>query len=251
MEDPDQRNAENHLPDAEEPQAQAAWRLRDVVVSVSVGLVAGLLLAAVVVVFLSAAGADPSGPATLSLVTVAVYAGTFGGVYLLLIRRLGLTFAAVGFRAVPSSTIALMVPVALLMQMVVAIVVLLSAPILGDPPSAEDQLVLQEGVDLSIPEIFALVLGAALVAPIVEELVFRGLLYRYLRARWSVTRAVLLSSAVFALVHLAFPLMPALFVLGVALALAAERYGSLYPSIALHALHNGIAVLAIVTIGTG
>jgi membrane protease YdiL (CAAX protease family) len=39
--------------------------------------------------------------------------------------------------------------------------------------------------------------------------------------------------------------MPALFVLGAVFAFVAERYQSLYPSILLHGLNNGVAVLLV------
>lgn len=89
--------------------------------------------------------------------------------------------------------------------------------------------------------IFAL---AAVVAPIVEETMFRGLLYSALRARFGIGGAAMLSAAAFSLVH---PTLPGGFLtiwaIGIALALVYERRGSLVPGIILHGIHNGLITL--------
>ena len=87
-------------------------------------------------------------------------------------------------------------------------------------------------------------LTAAVAAPIVEETMFRGLLYSALRARFGIAVGACLSAAVFAAVH---PTLPGGFLpiwcLGVALALVYERRGSLLPGIVLHGIHNGLIMM--------
>lgn len=85
---------------------------------------------------------------------------------------------------------------------------------------------------------------AAVAAPIVEETMFRGLLYSALRARFGVAIGAMLSAAVFAGVHPTLPggFLP-IWVIGVALALVYERRGSLLPGIILHGIHNGLITL--------
>lgn len=81
------------------------------------------------------------------------------------------------------------------------------------------------------------------VAPIAEELFFRGFLFGGLRKRGLVV-ALLVSGVAFGLAHVAsapIGFIVPLGALGVLLALLYERTGSLYPSIALHALNNSIA----------
>lgn len=81
------------------------------------------------------------------------------------------------------------------------------------------------------------------VAPIAEELFFRGFLFGALR-RHGLVLAVLVSGIAFGLAHVAsspIAFVVPLAALGVILALLYERTGSLYPSIALHALNNSIA----------
>jgi membrane protease YdiL (CAAX protease family) len=81
------------------------------------------------------------------------------------------------------------------------------------------------------------------VAPVCEELFFRGFLFGALRKRGLVV-AALVTGVTFGLVHVGSApigfLVP-LAVLGVILCLIYERTGSLYPCMALHAFNNSIA----------
>jgi uncharacterized protein len=92
---------------------------------------------------------------------------------------------------------------------------------------------------LSIGEYLMLMVLVAVAAPLAEELLFRGMLYPLLRRNMGVVAAVALSAALFSAVHVVPILLPALFVIGVVLAIVRERSGSLWPCIALHALQNG------------
>jgi membrane protease YdiL (CAAX protease family) len=85
---------------------------------------------------------------------------------------------------------------------------------------------------------------AVLFAPLFEELFFRGFLYKAFRTSWGWLPGALTSGAVFALAHMQLTLFVPLLALGVALAWVYERTGSLWTSITMHALFNGVAVLA-------
>jgi membrane protease YdiL (CAAX protease family) len=81
------------------------------------------------------------------------------------------------------------------------------------------------------------------VAPLAEEMFFRGFLFGALRKRGLIL-ALLVSGTAFGLAHVAsspIGFIVPLAALGVILALLYERTGSLWPSIALHALNNSIA----------
>ena len=89
------------------------------------------------------------------------------------------------------------------------------------------------------------VLSAVLLAPILEELVFRGVLYRMLCDRLgSAWPAAVVSGCAFGLIHFPSPqTVPPLIVLGIALSWIYTRTGSLLVPILLHAIFNGKTVL--------
>lgn len=106
-----------------------------------------------------------------------------------------------------------------------------------------------EQIDLSgDPEGALLVLlglGVVLLAPLAEETFFRGLLYRGLRKWAKPAVAIVLSAAIFAVVHV-FPLvMLPIFGLGVLLAWVVEKRRGIVSAIVAHMTFNavGFAVL--------
>jgi CAAX protease family protein len=101
-----------------------------------------------------------------------------------------------------------------------------------------------------------LALFAGLIAPVCEELLFRGLLLRALRRRFSTVVAVVISALVFALVHPAldpswgtFVIVPALFGLGAISGAVAVRRGDLSASIMLHIGFNILTTFSAVAAG--
>jgi membrane protease YdiL (CAAX protease family) len=95
------------------------------------------------------------------------------------------------------------------------------------------------------------VIAAVVLAPIAEELLFRGLLHRGLRRRLPIVPATALSSVLFAVVHidvaLSQPLaLVGLTLVGVVLAVAYERSGSLVVPIVIHAVHNAVTIAAVI-----
>lgn len=85
---------------------------------------------------------------------------------------------------------------------------------------------------------------AVIVAPVTEELIFRGCLYGILRKYLGRTVAILVSAIVFALIHGHVPSLPGLVVLAVGLALVYERCGSLWAPLSMHAGFNVLSILA-------
>jgi membrane protease YdiL (CAAX protease family) len=82
-----------------------------------------------------------------------------------------------------------------------------------------------------------------IVAPLCEEIFFRGFLYRILRGKLGLWPAVVINGSLFGAVHLTSggPLAVAVIApLGFLLCLVYERSGSIYPCIGLHALNNAI-----------
>jgi membrane protease YdiL (CAAX protease family) len=90
-------------------------------------------------------------------------------------------------------------------------------------------------------------IALAIVGPLVEELLFRGLLTAAFRQRFGPWRTALLTAALFALAHVLPRVIPPVFILGLALAFVYERVGSTLPGVLTHCLYNGIAVAAALT----
>ena len=114
-------------------------------------------------------------------------------------------------------------------------------PLLGKP-SSNAVPVLKRSFD---PLFVALVVPTlGLLAPLCEELLFRGAFYGWLRRRLPLWVAAPLSAAVFAGVHLLPPLFPFFFTFGLAAALVRERSGSTLNTFAMHATQNLLATAA-------
>jgi membrane protease YdiL (CAAX protease family) len=87
----------------------------------------------------------------------------------------------------------------------------------------------------------ALIVMSVVVAPVAEEFLFRGLLYRALDREWGGWRAVLGSAAFFAAYHPAMSWLP-VGLLGATNALLFKRTGRLAPAVVLHMTYNAIVV---------
>jgi uncharacterized protein len=118
----------------------------------------------------------------------------------------------------------------------------------GVETSANQELVFQ-----SFMESPGLIIFAALImAPIVEELVFRGALYRALRNRTSYKRAIFISMFAFGFIHVFASLLSGDYMdlwniftymaMGFFFVKIYEETGSVFPAIFLHFLNNAIAL---------
>ncbi len=136
-------------------------------------------------------------------------------------------------------------PLGALLQLAVSfalVPIALVADLDDAPQEAVRQLEEAGGLPLVV-----LALGVVVLAPLAEELLFRGLLLRALLRRTTPGWAVGWSAAAFAFVHLldpdAAPLVPGLMALGVVAGIQAVRTGSLSRPILLHAGFNLLTVV--------
>ena len=95
-------------------------------------------------------------------------------------------------------------------------------------------------------------ISIVIIAPIVEEFLFRGALQTYLKRRLPPKTAIIVASACFGLFHFSFEqgfgnisLIVSLFVFGTFLGYVYEKQGSLYASIGLHLAFNFISSVRI------
>jgi len=85
----------------------------------------------------------------------------------------------------------------------------------------------------------------AIIAPVVEELIFRGLLLQGFRRNYSPLVAVLMSALLFALFHLNPWQFPATFMLGLLLGWIMLRTNNILLAILGHAIHNFMVLISI------
>jgi uncharacterized protein len=96
--------------------------------------------------------------------------------------------------------------------------------------------------------VIAAVLAIVVLAPVAEEIFFRGFFFAGLRTRWSVWPSAVLSGAIFGLVHAptgptaAIPLAG----LGVGLAWLYNKTGSILPCVLAHFLNNALAISVVI-----
>ena len=84
-------------------------------------------------------------------------------------------------------------------------------------------------------------ISLVVLAPVAEEVLFRGYLFGKLRKYAPLWVSILITSAIFALVHFQWNVALDVFVLSIVLCMLRVVSGSLWPSILLHMLKNGIA----------
>lgn len=88
-----------------------------------------------------------------------------------------------------------------------------------------------------------------IIAPIAEELIFRGWLYGNLRKRLSMPISILLVSVLFGLIHGQWNVGVNVFALSVVLCGLREITGTIYSGILVHILKNAVAFFLIYVIG--
>jgi membrane protease YdiL (CAAX protease family) len=118
---------------------------------------------------------------------------------------------------------------------------------------AKQSLPEQVRSDLSPGAVVLFALLALVVAPVTEEFIFRGLLFRSIRDRHGFLLAAIVSSLLFGLVHFVavndwestLALQATMVITGLGLATIYEKRGNLLASIAGHAAFNAIAVFTI------
>ena len=81
---------------------------------------------------------------------------------------------------------------------------------------------------------------AVVIAPIFEEILFRGILYQFLRRKGNVVLAIVISSTIFSLLHCNSAQLLPILGLGMLFCFIFEVTGSLVASIVVHMINNGV-----------
>lgn len=224
--------------------ATAPWSGKDILASLGAGLAGavgvGLLLA------VARLALDVGVARTTAFVVIGTdaYVCLAVAAWWFCLRRHRVGLEAMGFRNARLGPLVAMVPLSVGLLVLDGALTALASRLTGTVQNPQTQALAPRGV-LTTANFLWLLLLIAVIAPVCEELLFRGMIYRWARTRQGTAVAVIATSSLFALAHVVPVLLVPLFVLGVALALVAERSASIYPAITLHALNNGIALLVI------
>lgn len=219
------------------------WRGGDVALAVGGGILLVILSFIAVSLLLQALDID-SNVGTFALAQVVAYGGQAWIAWYVLFRRRRASPEQVGFKWVGPGPILLMIP-ALVGLIFVNIPVGILSSVLFDEVTTPREQLLGEGDSLPLASFIPVFFVVVVVAPIVEEFIFRGMFFRLLRSHRSFSAAALISALVFAVTHFIPSLVLFLFVLGLVLAWVVERYESLYPAMALHSINNAFAVIVL------
>lgn len=110
----------------------------------------------------------------------------------------------------------------------------------------KDTIAQDLGADSSLTAAIAIAVLVSVGAPIVEELLFRGVLFGSLRQKMRVLPAAAITGTLFGLAHVAGSpiafIVPLIF-LGAGLCLLYHKTGSLYAPMAVHAINNSSAIV--------
>lgn len=220
------------------------WRASDFILAVTGGLLGA---------FAGAAIAFDAAPVTLLIVSLALQnAGHLIAIWFVT-RRRGSSLTRMGLVVEPSDGVFLFLGAGL--QIGLSLLIVPLAERLNFEGSA------QEITDSISPNASAtaqivLVLLVGLLAPITEELMFRGVLYQLLEQRRGFRNAVFGSALLFSSFHViglstenfalaAIITLPQLFIVGAVLANTSRRRGRLGPAVFIHAGFNLVAILAV------
>lgn len=168
-------------------------------------------------------------------------------VLLIGVRRTGVPAGRIfALRGVSPTALLAMVPLALAMGIVSTA---LDAPIRSVVPVPNDLLL--KMAEVLYPETtldwYRILIPAAVLVPLGEELLFRGLLLRGFLLRYGAMPALALSSLLFAVIHFNPWGMVGYFTVGWLLGWLVLCTGSLWPSILMHGLYNTFAIVQLKT----
>ena len=209
-----------------------------------------VLAASAVIVFGAAAlGAVLAGPLmdgggmtrqTLVVFFLALQSlGLLAAIQVVVLRRRGLTWRDLGLRPATPQWYRRTLWVTLLTFGLALVLSALVQRLVGSPLDNPQEAVLAAD-GMSAGAFLALLLVAAGLGPFAEELLFRGLVYAWMRRHLDVLPSATLSALLFASVHAIPWLIPSFFAIGVVLALLYERSGSLWPAVVAHGTYNAI-----------
>lgn len=158
-----------------------------------------------------------------------------------LIRRRTTTRSELGLQRLPSWLDIGLAPAGFIIYFIIsAILITIFAALI---PGIDIEQVQQNGFE-NIGQRYEYILAFAtlvVVAPLAEEILFRGYLYGKVRTKIPIWAAALLVSLIFAVVHMQWNVGIDVFALSIVLCALREITGSIWSGVLLHMLKNGVA----------
>lgn len=152
------------------------------------------------------------------------------------------------FKAAGTALLAI-IPLYVLVSIVAAVVTWWAKDIWPDLQPQEAVKALKTAGSLPLKALMGV--AAVVVAPLVEETVFRGFIYGVLKRYTDGWFAALCSASLFAIVHMHIGTFVPLFVLALGLCAAYERTGSLLVPMWMHAIFNGVSTALLLLLPDG
>jgi uncharacterized protein len=226
---------------------RAPWQWVDIVVVIVAGFLFGGIsdLAVSQLVHLSDASLSAQDRAGVEAMAgqLAFYAVAISVTLLVLAGRRGIDVGELGWRRASIGWLLASVPLAIAGLAIAGVLAGIAQSLFPQAVNPQCVTVRQQyghSILLALPVV-------CVAAPIVEETLFRGVLYRWLRGVMPLGAAMAISGAAFALAHAVALLFLPLFGFGILLAWIYERSRSIWPGVLVHALFNLAGIIDILT----
>ena len=105
---------------------------------------------------------------------------------------------------------------------------------------SEQEIVKDIRISNSSTELLSVFIMIVIIAPIIEEIIFRGLIYRVFKGLFGTFFGAFVSSILFSFVHLNLLSFPYLFIFGIILCVYYEKENTIITPILMHSILNGI-----------
>jgi membrane protease YdiL (CAAX protease family) len=222
----------------------SGWDLIWIVAGILVFLVGGTLVISGVFRITGQLKLQSPGAATKLSVASAVLEGValIGSVYLLGLRRRNIPWQAVGIRSPGGVWWQISLWTGLLVIPVSGFIAALIQRIMGLPPT-NPQLPFLAPEGFNWFGAIGMFLFGGIIDPFAEELVFRGVLYQWLRDHFGMWPGIVVSSLIFGLAHGDLAVGGAAAILGIVLAWTYEKSHSLWPPVVIHVINNSIKII--------
>lgn len=234
-------------PDSKPPQSTAPFGpplrgadvLRTIFLGIALFVIAFLLLRQLLV-------SDASSGERVNALIGSFAAWTFAwlaAIWFVFVRGRGMSFADLGYTIADRRWALMGVGAGFGALPLAFIIAALLRPALGSDASQSLDLYFGNSSDFTIFHAFTILLYGGFLVPLTEELLFRGLLFRWLRQRLDFWPAAFVSAAVFGIAHGSVDKAVIAGLLGLPLAWLFEKSRSLAPAILLHQTYNSLALM--------